>query len=117
MNSVQKVRDFVALSPKWDIFIRPFPLWFRCLCGRGCGKIVKGRGGGYLQGNCVFQAQKELCMYEFAETVTVCTRTAESQAKRGPRTERESGHRVVLLTKKQSSTDIFWQRENQFSPM
>lgn len=53
-----------SIQPKWDVFIISLPSGFKDLCRRGC------RGGGWLQGNSVFQTQQGWCTYKLTETVT-----------------------------------------------
>lgn len=57
--SEKRVRDFEALSLKWEVFIQSPPLKAQIKCeGVGRRKIVGVRGGGWLQGNCIFQTQE-----------------------------------------------------------
>ena len=46
LDSVRVVRDIGALSPKGNVFIKPFPSRFRNLCRRGDRKTVRTSGGG-----------------------------------------------------------------------
>lgn len=41
LDSVQRVRDFGVLGPKWHIFNKPFPLRLRDACGNGGRGIVR----------------------------------------------------------------------------
>lgn len=43
MNSVERVREFTALSHEWDFLSNPFPR-LQDLCGRGGRKIVRSKG-------------------------------------------------------------------------
>ena len=45
LEDVQSVRDFGALSPKWDVFIKPLPWRLRDLCKRESRKTIRVNGG------------------------------------------------------------------------
>jgi hypothetical protein len=45
LDNVQRVRDFGALSPKWDVFIKPLPWRLRDLCKRESRKTIRVNGG------------------------------------------------------------------------
>ncbi|EGW12616.1 hypothetical protein I79_015003 [Cricetulus griseus] len=39
LDSTQRMSDFGALVPKWNVFIKPLPSGFRELCGRGAERL------------------------------------------------------------------------------
>ena len=60
--NMHRIREFVMLNPKWDVYNIPFPSRFRGLCGRGDRKIViamrwwvaQGKGHSLIQlGRCM----------------------------------------------------------------
>ena len=65
-------RDLGTLSPKWDVFIKPFPSGLRKLCGRGSRKIIRARGGGRHQGNCLPELPKYNPAMESCEENSKC---------------------------------------------
>lgn len=44
-DNVERMRDFEALSSRWDVFIKALPSLLRDLCRRE-GESVKTNGGG-----------------------------------------------------------------------
>ena len=83
------MRDFETLSPKWDVFIKPFPVVLWGLRGRGGRNILRAREDGRNQRNSVFQAQQDWCTHEFTNTVAAHTGPVQVQARWGPSAERE----------------------------
>lgn len=45
MVDIQVMRNFAVSNPKWDVFIIPFPLWLRDVCGKGGQMLVRDRHG------------------------------------------------------------------------
>lgn len=66
LDNVQSMRDFGALSSKWNVLIEPFPSRLRNLWGRGDKTIMKARGGWH-QGNNFFQTQQIWQTYELTD--------------------------------------------------
>jgi hypothetical protein len=46
LDNMQRVRDFGALSSKWDVFIKTHFSSLKDLCGKGGRNIVRTRGNG-----------------------------------------------------------------------
>jgi hypothetical protein len=63
-----------SVSPKWDVFFKHLPSRLRDQWRREGGRILRGRGGGWLQGNSDFHTQQDWCMCELTETMTGPTR-------------------------------------------
>jgi hypothetical protein len=85
---VCRVRDIRALNPKWHVFIKPFPSRLSSLWTRGGRKIVRARGGGWLQENSFFKKQNDWHTYECTETVVGPTRPAHIQTRQGSSTKK-----------------------------
>lgn len=43
-DSVWREKDFGALSPKWDVFLKPFPSRLRDLCEEEAERLGRARG-------------------------------------------------------------------------
>lgn len=70
--SMQRVRAFGILTPKWGIYTKSLHLYPRELCRRGNRKILRVRGEGVHHGGNVFYTQQKWCTNEHTETVTAC---------------------------------------------
>jgi hypothetical protein len=57
-DDIQRVRNFGALIPKLDVFIKSFPSGFRQPRGREGRKSVRARGEGGHQDNSVFRIKQ-----------------------------------------------------------
>lgn len=91
-------RVFQSLSPKWHVFIKPFPSSHRNVCGRG----DRVGGSGWLLESSISQLQQAWYTYEFTQAVmTAHTRLAEAcpSTYRVPAQRPESDHTVPSLTK------------------
>lgn len=74
LENMQRMRAFGALSPKWNTFIKPFSSRHRHLSWwRGGGKIVRPRGGGWVQGNNILQTHHGWYTYKLTGVLTTCT--------------------------------------------
>ena len=64
LDSGQRVRDFSTLSSEVDIFVQTLPTRHSALCRRGGNKSERDRGGGWLQGNRIFQTHQDWCTFK-----------------------------------------------------
>lgn len=88
----------------------------RDLSRRGGREIIKGRGGGWHQGNSIFQTQQNWYTHELTEAGTACTRPETVQARWNPCTEKKWTPSPTL-TKKLFAINTCWERGTLFSPM
>lgn len=93
-DNVQGARDFEALSPKWDVFLKPCPLKVQGSIAKRKLKIIRFTGNSVSK-EIVSSRHIKTDAHMNAETVTALTRSAQVQT----RLSRRSGHKVPPLMK------------------
>ena len=61
----------------------------------------------------IFQTQQDGETFKLAESMIEHSISAQDQTRQNPSPEKGIEHKVPLLTKKLSATNVFWERENQ----
>jgi hypothetical protein len=101
---MQRVRDFGALSPKWDVFTNPLPSGLRVLCRRASRKIIGARGNGRHQGTVPPSHNSVIDMWTHRDNGS--TGPTQVQTRHDPSSERQNRPRLPPLTKKRPVIDI-----------
>lgn len=88
------------------------------LCERRNRKILRTRGGRWLQRNSIYQTQQGRCEYEFKKTVAACRKICMSLSQiKITELRRETEHRIPYLANEIFMIDSFRERKNLFPSM
>lgn len=112
LTTGQRVTDFTAFSPQWNVVTKSLHSRLRYLCRRGGRKIVRVRGDGWPQGSSVFQTP-EGCSYELTETAATRRGPHRFKSDGIPALRRACECGVPPLVKNLSIIDTCWQQEKK----